>query len=184
MKNIDRKSYVCNNINVMNVISRFCRAVSAASYPALWCVSPSYKQGHKARNKKFRRCCEGIWTKKLIENINSGKKSKNSLRSLCVLFYLYLMIFLEQFMDLICWIHNSTDRQIVIQGINDQSQEFTHVCLDKVFSFVYSRRQICQVGCYDFIKISLFVVFIEFFKSVCEQSECGAYEYAGCVAVF
>ena len=76
MKNIDRKSYVCNNINVMNVISRFCRAVSAASYPALWCVSPSYKQGHKARNKKFRGCCEGIWTKKLIENINSGKKLK------------------------------------------------------------------------------------------------------------
>ena len=26
MKNIDRKSYVCNNINVMNVISRFCRS--------------------------------------------------------------------------------------------------------------------------------------------------------------
>lgn len=43
------------------------------------------------------------------------KEVKNSLRSLCVLFYLYLMIFLEQFMDLICWIHNSTDRQIVIQ---------------------------------------------------------------------
>ena len=47
------------------------------------------------------------------------KNMKNSLRSLCVLFYLYLMIFLEQFMDLICWIHNSTDCQIVIQGIND-----------------------------------------------------------------
>ena len=31
MKNIDRKSYVCNNINVMNVISRFCRAVSATA---------------------------------------------------------------------------------------------------------------------------------------------------------
>ena len=63
------------------------------------------------------------------------KEVKNSLRSLCVLFYLYLMIFLEQFMDLICWIHNSTDCQIVIQGINDQRKELTHICHNKNMAF-------------------------------------------------
>ena len=68
-------------------------------------------------------------------------------------------------MDLICRIEYRSDRDVMIERINDERQEFAHIRLYKVRFFVEFRRKISQVCGNDFIDISFFIIFIETFPS-------------------
>ena len=87
-------------------------------------------------------------------------------------------------MNLICWADNRADRHIMVQGINDQCDELTHISFYKVRFLIKFWWEICKVCCNNFTNISLIIILIEFIKSVCEQSECCTYEDTSGVTLF
>ena len=63
------------------------------------------------------------------------------------------------------------DRHIMIQCINDQSDIFTQIAADIVVSCEKLRILINKVCSKQFIKGSFCVCGVEFFHSLCEESE-------------
>ena len=72
----------------------------------------------------------------------------------------------------------------MVQGINDQCDELTHISFYKVRFLIKFRWEICKVCCDNFTDISLIIILIEFIKSVCEQSECCTYKDTSGVTLF
>ncbi len=75
-------------------------------------------------------------------------------------------------------------RDVMVQRVDDQSQEFTHIGNDEIRAFGNFRRQIGQVGSDDAGNIAFFIVLIEFFQTVCEQAEGGADDDILCATFF
>lgn len=50
-------------------------------------------------------------------------------------------VFLKKTVNLLSWIHNFSDTDVMIHRINDQCNEFTHVCNQEIrFSFASAGR--------------------------------------------
>ena len=66
------------------------------------------------------------------------------------------------------------DRQVMIQGVDDQSDILAHVTVDIIFLFQELRSLIYQVGGQKTIKQSLIVGVVKLIQTVGKKSESGA----------
>ena len=76
-------------------------------------------------------------------------------------------------MNLIGRTHDFPDTDIMIDGVDDQRDEFTHIRNGKIGAVQYRLREISKIGCDNPGNISLFIIFVELLQSVCKKSECG-----------
>ena len=100
------------------------------------------------------------------------------------IFTKYRMCLLKKTVNLLSWIHNFSDTDVMIHRIDDQCNEFTHVCDQEIRLFLCFGRKISKIGSDHTVDISFFIIFIEFLKSVGKKSECSADKYAVCSTVF
>lgn len=84
-----------------------------------------------------------------------------------VVSYLLPVIF-QQPVNLICRNHDRADGCIMIQGVNDQGDEFAHVGSDEIRLFFRTGRKIGEIGCDHTVDIALFIIVVEFIKAVGE----------------
>ena len=70
----------------------------------------------------------------------------------------------------------------MVDDVNDTCKIFAHICFDVVRLGQKLRQTVVEVGSNDFVNPAFFVVFIEFIKTICKQTVCGADEYTVCVA--
>ena len=71
----------------------------------------------------------------------------------------------------------------MVDDIDNACKVFAHVCFYIVWLCEKLRNTVIQVGSDHFIDPSLFIVFIEFGKSICEKTISGAYKYTLCMTL-
>ena len=95
-----------------------------------------------------------------------------------------VFIFFEKFVNLVGRRLYAGNGYIMIQRINNGCQEFTHVC----FLIIRTGKQflwtIIEVRGYDLADVTFFIVFVEFFQSVCEKTESCADKDTACFTFF
>lgn len=94
-------------------------------------------------------------------------------------FQLFFMLY-HQLIDPLNRIQQLADRGIVVQGINEQSNIFAHIAVYIIFFLQKLIRLVHQIGGEQSVEITSREGFVEFFHSICEESEGGAHEDLTC----
>ena len=89
-------------------------------------------------------------------------------------------MFFQKPVDLVRRNHDRADRDIMIQGIDDESHEFAHISGHKVRLFLRAGRKVSEIGDDHAVDVALFIILIELIKAVGEKAEGRADKHPSC----